>query len=174
MYPSPGIQCGPAPARDAGQPIAPVLIQVPALPRARGASRRPSRQYVGPSRTAGVRRRRRLRREVRVAGSAILFGVPMAWAMLTLWSPGTSADAAPQGAEPARVAVAARDPEIRQGPRTDCVVSGEVVDDGPPWATISLEPTRTSQPGELTSPVVEPAGYLLPAESGEETFHAGG
>lgn len=170
MYPSTGIQCGPAPARDAGQSVAPLLIQVPALPRARGAARRPSRQFASPSRSAGVRRRRRLRREVRVAGSAILFGVPMAWAMLTLWNPGTVADAAPQSARSAPVAVAAWSPDSG----AEGSEPGAHARDERPWATLSLEPTRTGQPAELDTPIVEPAGYLLPAESGEETFHAGG
>jgi hypothetical protein len=93
----------------------------------------------------------------------------MAWAMLTLWDPGTSADAAPQAPGTASVAVASWDPE----PRPAAEPEGADLR-GRPWATLSLEPTPTSPPEALTTPVVEPAGYLLPAESGEETFHAGG
>lgn len=52
--------------------IAPTLIQVPAL-SGRGTSRR-----------ALPRRRRRLRREVRVAASALLFALPMAGLLLML------------------------------------------------------------------------------------------
>jgi hypothetical protein len=72
---------GPSPTRDTmtnriETTVVPVLIQVPALSAsARRAALRP----------VGRRRRRRLRREVRVAGSALLFGVPLAWGLLAFW-----------------------------------------------------------------------------------------
>jgi hypothetical protein len=104
---------GPESDRDAAPLFLPVLIQVPALSR-RG---RPLTQ-----RSSG--RRRRLRREVRVAGTALLCGVPMAWMLLALGVGRSEVVAAPE--RPAFT-----------------------VSDDPPMVTISLEPAR-----ELSPPVV--------------------
>lgn len=102
---------GPESDRDAALQFLPVLIQVPALSR-RG---RPLTR-----RTKG----RRLRREVRVAGTALLCGVPMAWMLLVLGVGRSEVVAAPE--RPAFT-----------------------VSDDPPMVTISLEPSR-----ELGPPVV--------------------
>ncbi len=45
------------------------------------------RARLNPRPIAPTRRRRRLRREVRLAGSALLICAPLAWAILTLGQP---------------------------------------------------------------------------------------
>ncbi|MEO6807750.1 MAG: hypothetical protein ABI353_01375 [Isosphaeraceae bacterium] len=108
---------GPESDRDAASTFLPVLIQVPALSR-RG---RPLTH-----RTTG---RRRLRREVRVAGTALLCGVPMAWMLLVL------------GAGRSEVVAAPERPAF-------------TVSDDPPMVTISLEPVRELRPTVVLESII--------------------
>lgn len=135
MNREPGALCGPASARNPIPTSTGVLIQVPALGR---RARRP----------AG-RRRRRLRREFRVAGSALAFTLPITWAFLTFGGGRPDARAMPP------VAVRVDTSEAR------------------PVASITLEPALATYPPEAEAPIVRPAGYLLPADGSEEPAHAG-
>lgn len=112
--------------------LVPTLIRVPALP----AARRPA---------ATTRRRRRLRREVKVAGTALLFGLPMAWSLLAF---GPRAEAGRSEINPA-------------------VVAAPAADDGSSMVTISLEADEARPPVLLHA--------VVPAEWPEEAAsHAGG
>lgn len=116
----------------------PVLIEVPAL-RPPGVGRRP----------LSSRRRRRLRREVRVGGAAVLLGMPMLLVGLSLGE--------------------ARLP-WRSGLATEAVDS-----EPPPAVLLSPELVPASYPGEKM-PEVRASGYLLPElpdERAEEPPHAG-
>lgn len=137
MNREPSALCGPASARNPIPTMASVLIQVPALG---GRARRPA----GPR-----RRRRRLRREFRVAGSALAFALPMAWAFLTCWGGQPDAPSLPMG--PTRVQAA----EVR------------------PVATLTVEPALATYPQDSEAPIVRPAGYLLPDDGSEGVAHAG-
>lgn len=126
------VQCRPSTAHAGPGPV-PTLIRVPALPAAR---------RVGVT----TRRRRRLRREVKVAGTALLFGLPMAWTLLAF---GPRAEAG--RAEVARAVVEPASMGV----------------DSPSIVTISLEAD------EARPPVVLHA--IAPAEGPEEVAaHAGG
>lgn len=177
MSPCPGVLNEPARSRLAGSAILPVLIQVPTL--APTHSRRYAR--VRPARlrpravASAPRRRRRIRREVRLAGSVVLFSVPMAWILLGLWVPRPFADAA--ATSPTAVATAEPDaPEAVPAPAPAPAPVPEPVASGlsRPWVSISLEPVPTGLPERIEGPVVLPAGYLLPDPSAEEPAHAGG
>lgn len=120
--------------------IAPVLIQVPAL-TARG--RRPTRP---------LRRRRRLRREIRIAGSAVLLGLPLAAAALIFGG--------------ARSAALPPD----EGTRSFAPAGAEA----PPRVSIAM-PIETDPPiprRDLVPPVQLP-DYVLPDDGSEEATHAG-
>jgi hypothetical protein len=129
--------------------IVPVLIQVPVVPELLHAEasgqRRP--RVARP----GVRAhspRRRLRREVRAAGLAILVAVPLTLACLR---PLMSRPTAEGESHPP---VTAADP-LR-----------------PPAVSIFLEPSGLSPYVDVNPPVVLP-GYLLPDDGSEEPAHAG-
>ena len=112
--------------------LVPTLIRVPALPAAR---------RVGTT----TRRRRRLRREVKVAGTALLFGIPMAWSLLAF---GPRAEAGRSEIAPA-------------------VVAAPAADDGASMVTISLESDESRPPVLLQA--------VVPADGAEEAAsHAGG
>jgi hypothetical protein len=125
---------------DVERPDMPILIQVPALT---ASSRRMSRP--GP-------RRRRLRREVRVAGLTMMSMLPLTLLFLTLG-----------GARPSdRTAMAVVD-------RLPTATSGaEVIAD----VVLTFETERPGQAPNATVPVVFP-GYLLPVDGFEEPAHAG-
>src|SRR4051812_31803837 len=83
MNQEPGLQTWPAlrSPRDDSRPIVPVLIQVPTLPpRKRTTKRAAARPHRHPA-----ARRRRLRREVRMAGYTVLMASPLVLASLLLW-----------------------------------------------------------------------------------------
>lgn len=118
----------------------PVLIAVPSI--STPSARRP-KSALGPQR----RRRRRLKREVRIGGLAILVVGPLMGALLMgrdQWflTPGMSAP------PPA--------PVVRLSP--------------------DLEPAGLLPAAEIAAPLVRPAGYLLPAgfdDRPEDAAHAG-
>jgi hypothetical protein len=131
---------GPRVARDrdpAGAGVGvPVLIRVPALSAsARRTTRRPA-----------ARRRRRLRREVRVAATALLCGLPMTWGLLSLSA----------GRPEAPVVAEAR-------------TSAE---DESPTLSISLEPTGLTPTRDASPRVV--LEEVIPDAGSEESAHAGG
>jgi hypothetical protein len=145
------VLCGPTRVWDPVRPIGPVLIQVPALSSSSQHWRRTA------TRTA-VRRRRRLRREVRLAGTAfLLFVVPLAWGILTV---GRSDAEQP--------AVSARLTGI------EIVSPSFAAADESSRVTGPTEPSAAA-PGvlrERQTPVVLP-GYVLPDDGSEEPAHAG-
>lgn len=160
MSPNPGVLCEPPPSLEteperASTTIPLVLIQVPSLPTGPRVPR-PSVRPLGP-----VRRRRRLRREVRVAALALLFSVPMVGISLKFWPSGSSTEAS----IPMLVA--------SMPPVSDL---GQNAEDSPirSWVTISLEPAAGNRVPEFQPPVVRPAGFLLPDHGSEEPAHAGG
>jgi hypothetical protein len=143
----------PRPSHAATHAVLPILIQIPELPE--------SLQNQGPRtvrarpRSAVSRPRRRLRREVRMAGYGILLMGTLAWISPAL-----------RGALPVFVAQTGRAPG-----------SGEVlgtarVSGARPTISISIEPAALAPYAEAESPVVFP-GYLLPDDGGEEPAHAG-
>jgi hypothetical protein len=104
-----------------------------------------------------VRRRRRLRREVKVAAMALIFALPTSTLLLSYWP----------AERPGRSLVAAipASPEFESNP------------DDPayrPLVTISLEPAAGERLPDFTPPVVRPSGFLLPDRGPEEPAHAGG
>lgn len=164
MSPNLGVLCEPSPVLDSepewrttNNPL--VLIRVPALPSETRASRPSSTNTQWPS---SVRhRRRRLRREVRVAALALCFSVPIAGLLLNFW-PSESPRETPDHTLMASI------PSITESDQ-DSVKS--VVR---PWVTISLEPAAGDRISDFQSPVVRPAGFLLPDHGSEEPAHAGG
>ena len=143
-----------------------ILIQVPSVgpatrTRTTRQARRPSSSALEWARVHGTPRvklapRRRLRREIRLAGYALMMAAPLTLAALLL-----------AGAP----AADARSADGSAGPRSRITASIR-----PPAVFLSLEPaillpaTSTSSP---ESPVVLP-GYLLPDDGFEEPAHAGG
>jgi hypothetical protein len=125
---------------DVERPIMPILIQVPALT---ASSRRMSRPGT---------RRRRLRKEVRVAGFTMMSILPLTFLFLTLG-----------GARPSdrpTMAVVDRLPAVTGG--------AEVIAD----VVLTFDTERTGTAPTATVPVVFP-GYLLPVDGLEEPAHAG-
>jgi hypothetical protein len=123
----------------------PVLIQVPELPRRHGR-RRPAQ--VGPP------PRRRLRREVRAAGLALL--VVAGPVLGAAWGVSQSRPWRWERAGAERVAA-----ERADAPEPAL-----------PWASVSLSLTPEATAPERVGPVVCPAGYLLPDDDAEEPRHA--
>lgn len=132
-----------SPARRRALPAAPVLIRVPAIAPA----------TIGAGRTRVVRRR--LRREVRVAGFWLLALIPPAVAcatwgggrpavLLSLRGPAEATPADPIEAPPAAVAL-----------------------------SLSLEPVLAAQPAEASGASVFLTGQLVPVDSPEEPMHGG-
>ena len=162
MSPNLGVLCEPPTALDteperAFTPTTLVLIRVPALP----VEPKPSHLHASVRSPGPIRRRRRLRREVRVAALALLFSVPMVGVSLKFW-PSSSV---PEASSPTLVA------SIPAGSDRD-----QTQEDLPvrPWVTISLEPAAGERVPEFQPPVVRPAGFLLPDHGSEEPAHAGG
>lgn len=133
---------------DVARPIVPILIQVPNL---RAPGRRP-----GPA-----RRRRRLRKEVRVAGLTMMSVLPVGFLLLALggaqpverparWS-------APRRAEVVRIASAI----ARVAPAPEPAAAPDVS------AALSDAPIASAP-----APVVF-RDYLLPVDGSEEPDHAG-
>jgi hypothetical protein len=115
------------------------LIQVPAI-RAH-----PSRRTVKRQASA----RRRLRKEVRWAGSAALLVATTAFGVAGLTT-GFQSRSHARTSKPA-----------------------ESVDDDAPVISLSLEPITSAAVTETAAPVVRPAGYILPDDGTEEGTHAG-
>lgn len=125
--------------RRRSQPL-PVLISIPNL--------------SVPTRSPRPRvRRRRLRREVRVLGSALLVILPLAIAFLTL-----GGDKLPRLAARVVVESPAASPELS--------IAGT-----PRISLAPLEPIVSLQ-SDLDAPVILP-GYLLPADAAEESTDGG-
>ena len=125
---------------DVTPPFPTVLIQVPLV-----HSRFSRRVAVGQT-----KKRRRLRKEVRLVGSAVLLTATTTFGVLGL-SGGiaTSRSAAPAS-------------------------SPEGADEPPPVISLSLEPIGVGATSvELAAPVVRTAGYVLPDDGTEEVSHAG-
>ena len=132
----------PSQARPSACMVAPVLIQVPELI---GRGKFTLRLSAAP------RGRRRIRREVRVAATTLLFAVPMSWALLFFVkigpAPGPTALASP-------LTVANASDPMEDGPRV----------------TITLDPSAVAGSLEPEVPIALPAGYLVPDE---DSAHAG-
>jgi hypothetical protein len=122
----------------------PVLIQVPAL---RGSTfRTPARRLIRTT----MRRRRRLRREVRMAGSALLLAVPLACTLMFLFA----GDPEPAGVPARLVGI------------EGCASADEIL-----WQPASIAPALPTRKAD--APVVLP-DYVLPDDGAEEPTHAGG
>jgi hypothetical protein len=130
------------------RPHVPVLIQVPALP---GPT---ARTMLRSSARTTMRRRRRLRREFRIAGSALLLGTPLACTLLFLF---------------------AGDPEPVGVPARLVGIEGVASADEMPRLTTPIAPVVTVPPAlrDSHAPVVLP-DYVLPDDGSEESTHAGG
>jgi hypothetical protein len=146
-----------------------VLIEVPELKGSRmgrGKSRSPGR--AATSRPKYVSTKRRLRREVRVAGCALLALMPLISACTMGWSsrPGrvVACSIADTTAENNSLApTAPRDQALQSG--TDALGStGAIV--------LSVEPVGLVPGNDSEVPVVFP-GYLLPDDSLEDSAHEG-
>jgi hypothetical protein len=125
---------------DVERPVVPILIQVPALT---ASSRRMCRPVV---------RRRRLRKEVRVAGLTMMSMLPLTLLFLTLGGAGPTDRPA--------MAIIERLPAVP--------VRAEVIAD----VVLTFDTERTGPAPTATVPVVFP-GYLLPVDGLEEPAHAG-
>jgi hypothetical protein len=125
---------------DVERPIVPILIQVPALTV---SSRRISRPGT---------RRRRLRKEVRVAGLTMMSMLPLTLLLLTLGGAGPT--------ERPGIVVVNRVPAAPVG--------AEVIAD----VVLTFDTERTGPASTAIVPVVFP-GYLLPVDGLEEPAHAG-
>lgn len=143
--------------RAASYPAPALLIQVPLVPPRVRPARRPSAAATerirahGASSFRGRTRRRRLRREMRVAGCVLATALPLALAVALLRGvPAVGGDA---DRPDARSRIAA---EVR-----------------PPVVSITLDPTTLNPLAEPES-TVELPGYLLPDEGSEEPVHEGG
>lgn len=127
------------PARRRALPAAPVLIQVPALARTAGA----------------IRPRRRLRREVRVAGYWLLALVPASVACAA-WGG------------------VARPPVLLNVPSPDRVSAPAAADPAPERGiTLSLDPTPALAGVEAEPCRVFLTGQILPLDAAEEPTHGG-
>ncbi len=138
---------------DASDEVA-VLIQVPAL---KTASRRP-RTRTFRSTGHPTHRRRRLRREIRWAGYALLAVCPFFLAFVLL------------GGVPSAVSLASSPTPQPLTVRETGSPSAEP--HRPPSISITIEPAATPSIADVEAPVVFP-GYLLPDDEREETPHAG-
>ena len=161
---------GPTQARKPAWPIAPVLIQVPDLSAAArrrawdsaGDRFRP-RPSSGRQPRAQVRRKRRLRKEVRVMGALLMIVLPASW---LFWNvPWERAAAANAGRVVAKKAIASA--IVVRGGEAEPIVSLTLE----PMAS-SASPAKASPAREILGPVALP-GYILPVEGSEEAAHAG-
>jgi hypothetical protein len=156
MNPDQGLQIWPTSTdqRTTGRPVVPILIQVPALPALAKVSARTGVRVRSATSLRPQRRRRRLRREVRVAAYTVMLTVPM------LFSPfwfGKGLSAIMPSSVPSESA--AEGSRLAAGHR-------------PPVISISIEPTTGLSGSEAEPPVVFP-GYLLPDDDSEGPDHAG-
>jgi hypothetical protein len=147
------------------------LIEVPEVKR-RPTRRVPRRQAVGHwqrARPSAARPKRRLRREVRIAGCALLALAPLFAACTLGWS-----------GRPARVLACsiaeATAPDRRSDgsnlPRDPSNRSADTRVGSPGVVVISIEPAALSPGTDTEIPVVFP-GYILPDDSLEDSTHEG-
>jgi hypothetical protein len=150
---------------------APVLILVPHV--------RPSSthclSFAGPTAAAprlrGVRRpRRRLRRQVRVAGYTLLGLLPL----LLAWSHWTDAQSIRHTGSRLLSLPSHRSGRAAPDGGTDpgAWISASAVTTSPAPVLLSIEPVGTAVDSDIETPVVFP-GYLLPDDYHEEPVHEG-
>jgi hypothetical protein len=128
---------------DVVRPAVPILIQVPTL--------RASARRLAPVRT----RRRRLRKEVRVAGLTMMSVLPVGFLLLALG-----------GAQPVDRPLSASLAKVSSESRRDAAI--------PPVLAVAAPGTETVAPVAVPTcvPVVF-RGYLLPADGPEEPEYEG-
>jgi hypothetical protein len=115
-------------------PVLPILIRVPAV------STRPLSSAESARRKG---RRRRLRREVRMAGTVLLLGLPLSWTILSIpWNRPATASAPKRGAAMPSAELAAADT--------------------PPLIELTLEPAAPVVPARDPQPPVALPGYVIP------------
>ena len=146
MKPDHGASSGLMPTRGMAYSIVPVLIRVPALP---SAPRRPGR-------FAPTRRRRRLRREVRAVGSAVLVGLSATLGLLPIWGLRSLASSTSAGPALASTSLSIPTPADREPVVSLCP---------------TLEPASTPSLGDQGASVVL-HGFIVPDDRGEEAPHA--
>ena len=148
----------PRPTRATTRTVVPVLIAVPELPdssRGRGWTSFSTRARDGFPGRVRARPRRRLRREVRMAGYGMMAVMALAWVPRVF--PGAGPDPAPRS-------------EWAAGYRGDGCATYAVAP--APAIRISIEPAGLAPCAGAGAPVVFP-GYLLPDDGCEEPAHAG-
>lgn len=151
-----GLQAWPSirPTRFEASNSLPVLIQVPAVS---GGPHRP-RSSASWARVRPTARRRRLRREVRWTGYALLATMPLAFAIL-LFGGGRPSVSLASSAMPQQIATPPENESSSEATR-------------PPSISITIEPTSPPSMVDVEAPVDFP-GYLLPDDEREESAHAG-
>ena len=153
-----------------------VLIEVPklVLPRRHsarvGIASKTRIEAVPGFRMVSKRRppKRRLKREVRVAGCLLLACLPLVYGVSRAWSGQLSEIAATELTRPTDL-----DDEIKAtgiGSTLARQVSRSVFE--PAVVLMSIEPAQSSMNSDQEAPVKFP-GYLLPADSHEDTAHEG-
>lgn len=147
----------PSPVCEPLSALGPVLIRVPALSPAQ--CKAGARGVAKPKTGTG---KRRLRREVRLAGTAMLMATPLAWAMVTQLGGAPESDT--QGVPARLIGVEGVGPSF---------ASFEPA--GSPLSAAPAVPASQAHPAlgrPAGAPVVLP-GYVLPAVVPEEPAHAG-
>ncbi len=150
-----------------------VLIEVPAVKappikhtRAAVSARRPNRQpQIG-------RPRRRLRRQVRVAGCALLTVAPLVSLCTLAWSSRPSRILACSISDPTGPAVVHRDFADPHGGRRQVSVPTVPPSGSPGAVVLSTEPTAAGAGADSVVPVILP-GYILPDDGLEDRAHEG-
>jgi hypothetical protein len=130
----------------------PVLIRIPDL-----SSQRPTKAVHSRFHARVQPRKRRLKREVRWVGTAMLCGMPLLWGASLIF-----------GGDSPRAASSARSTDAVANPTAAAFHLAD-----PPVVSISLEPAGTPHTEESDAPVVRPAGYILPEDGSEEAIHEG-
>jgi hypothetical protein len=150
---------------------APLLIQVPQVSADRAYDWEPTAFQPGARAGMAARRPgRRLRKEIRLAGGALLVLIPLALAC-SQWAP---AGTLRRVAVP-RLAIASR-PEVRDSAGDDAHGNGwaaaDESDGAPPSVLLSIETAGAAADSDCAGAVVLP-GYLLPDDNHEELAHEG-
>jgi hypothetical protein len=123
-------------------------------------------------RPSSRRPRRRLRREVRVAGCALLAFMPLVGVCMLGW-PGRSSELLAASISDATARLHGQHAAPERGGRAWPANSRVVEQLGRPSVVVlSIEPAVVAPESDTEVPVVLP-GYLLPDDSLEESSHAG-
>jgi hypothetical protein len=145
-----------------------VLIEVPAVRSRRMRRVTPVLSARLTRRNHQARRRRRLRREVRLMGCALLALAPLVSAGTMAWSGKTSRVVACSISDPASDG----DPSGSHDGRASTSGRPRAAVGSPGVVLLSIEPAVVSPGSDADVPVVFP-GYVLPDDSHEDKTHEG-